>query len=333
MVPRTIRRVLVAARGDDAAQVVAALEAGGVEAVAVFGEEDAESPHLDVASWQAPLVRAPRLDDALLPDDIVAAALDAGADAVHPGTGPGRDDPALARAVTLAGLAWIGAPGPRAADEAPDARALVMVVLRDAAGASVVLGAHLVLSGAAFDPDLTVAPAAVSGRRAADPVAVDRGAAGVWTIAWPADGRGPAATRAGLVPGWAHHRVAGQSVPLAEVRLFAGDAAIDGTLGASAAEEEAWVEATVRAASDGVAGVVQGLDGVVVAVDQPVRRGQVLARPRFVGPTAHVALVRARAALEAASVQGADTNLPELVATLSDPSVWRLAGAGTLRAP
>ncbi len=108
-VQRTVRRVLVAARGVEAAGIVARLEAAGVECVAVFDASDAEAPHLDVASWAVPLPASLAGDAAAI--DRAAAlcglALDAGADGVVPDADLAGEAGA-ARVVANLGLAWVG---------------------------------------------------------------------------------------------------------------------------------------------------------------------------------------------------------------------------------
>src|SRR5262245_65527738 len=61
---------------------------------------------------------------------IVAAALAAGADAVHPGYGFLAEDPGFARRVLAAGLTWVGPP-----PEAMEAMALKIQARKQAAAA------------------------------------------------------------------------------------------------------------------------------------------------------------------------------------------------------
>lgn len=108
-VQRTIRRVLVAARGEPAATLIELLEGHAIETVAVFDTRDADAPHLDAASWAVPLPEHPPERHAGVLCD---QALDAGADAILPGPdGPLAGDADAARTVGTCGLAWIG-PGP-----------------------------------------------------------------------------------------------------------------------------------------------------------------------------------------------------------------------------
>lgn len=106
---RSIQRVLVACRGDVGASVVASIEAAGMESVAVYTDIDAGMPYLDDAAYAVRLGEEEG-DPYALPMRIVSAALDGGADAVHPGLGPLARSPDAARTIMNVGLAWIGPP-------------------------------------------------------------------------------------------------------------------------------------------------------------------------------------------------------------------------------
>ncbi len=106
---RTIQRVLVACRGEAGAAVARRIEASGLEAVALYADADAEDSWLDEVSYATRIAT----DDGDPYQDgwkIVSAALDAGCDAVHPGTSPVATRAEHAHMVLNVGLAWIGAP-------------------------------------------------------------------------------------------------------------------------------------------------------------------------------------------------------------------------------
>ncbi|MBM4393092.1 MAG: hypothetical protein FJ090_18365 [Deltaproteobacteria bacterium] len=106
--PRTISRVLVADRGEVGARLVRAVEAAGLESVAVFSDEDAEAAHLDEAAFAVRIPPSLAGDPYMDAVGLVTAALDSGADAVHPGfRGMGRNVE-FARIVHNVGLAWLG---------------------------------------------------------------------------------------------------------------------------------------------------------------------------------------------------------------------------------
>lgn len=139
--------VLVANRGEIARRIFATLAGLGVEAVAVYTDADAGSPHVAAAD------RALRIGSYLSVDDIVTAALDAGADAVHPGYGFLSERAALATAVEVAGLVWIGPPATAIEAMGDKIRAKETVA---AAGVPVVPG----VSGAGLDDAALVDAAA-----------------------------------------------------------------------------------------------------------------------------------------------------------------------------
>ena len=105
-----ITRLLVANRGEIARRVFASCRALGIGTVAVFSDADAGAPHVAEADRAVRLPGVASAATYLNTGAIVAAALAAGADAVHPGYGFLSEDPGLARAVIGAGLTWVGPP-------------------------------------------------------------------------------------------------------------------------------------------------------------------------------------------------------------------------------
>lgn len=106
---RNLQRVLAACTGGDAAVVVRSVQAMGLEVIAAFDEASAEAPWVESADWEAPLVARDADDDPWGdPQRLVSAALDAGADALHPGAGQSAASTELARLTTASGLAWLG---------------------------------------------------------------------------------------------------------------------------------------------------------------------------------------------------------------------------------
>lgn len=106
--PQLFRRVLVANRGEIAIRIMRACRELGIETVAVFSAADRTAKHVRYADLALPIGEAPSVESYLCIDRIVEAALQARADAVHPGYGFLAENPEFARAVAAAGLTFIG---------------------------------------------------------------------------------------------------------------------------------------------------------------------------------------------------------------------------------
>src|SRR5580692_5119533 len=99
--------LMVANRGEVAVRVLRTAAEQGWSTVAVYGVDDAPGRHTRLADTAVALPGrgvAAYLDRAAL----VAAAVGAGATAVHPGWGFLSEDAEFARDVEAAGLVWVG---------------------------------------------------------------------------------------------------------------------------------------------------------------------------------------------------------------------------------
>jgi acyl-CoA carboxylase subunit alpha len=105
-----ITRVLAANRGEIARRIFRSCRETGIGCVAVFSDPDAGAPHAAEADAAVRLPGSSPADTYLNGPAIVAAAVAARADAVHPGYGFLSEDAGFARAVQAAGLTWIGPP-------------------------------------------------------------------------------------------------------------------------------------------------------------------------------------------------------------------------------
>ncbi len=105
-----IKSILVANRGEIARRVFATCRSEGIDAVAVFSDADANSPHVREADAAVRLTGNTSSETYLRGELVIDAALRAGADAIHPGYGFLSENADFAQQVQNAGLTWIGPP-------------------------------------------------------------------------------------------------------------------------------------------------------------------------------------------------------------------------------
>jgi len=330
--------VLVAARGPLAVRVVRTCQRLGVRAVSVHGDADADALHVVEADDSVLLGPAPPEDSYLDRRRVLEAARQSGASAVHPGGGALAADASFARAVLDAGLAWLGA-APEVLDRlspgappGPGERHLAVHLL---AGADVVPLAVLELTPAGDEPLVAAAPPArardlapvveLAVRAAAD--AGLRGVASAEVVLGPDAGVRLHALRPWLpVEHPVSEVLTGHDLVEQQLRLAHGEPA----LAARAPADDRCV-LLLRVYAEPAAGdqrLTAWREPSGARVDSGCREGDVvlpwydplLATVTVAGPTRADVLVRARAAVEAFTVQGARTTLPRLAGVLADPS-------------
>ncbi|MBC7186178.1 MAG: acetyl-CoA carboxylase biotin carboxylase subunit [Calditrichaeota bacterium] len=102
------KRVLIANRGEIAVRIMRACRELDIETVAVFSEVDRSARHVRYADYAFPIGGGPATESYLCQERIIEAALQAKAEAIHPGYGFLAENAAFARAVETAGLVFVG---------------------------------------------------------------------------------------------------------------------------------------------------------------------------------------------------------------------------------
>jgi 3-methylcrotonyl-CoA carboxylase alpha subunit len=106
----TIRRVLIANRGEIAIRVIRACREAGIESVAVYSDADALARHVRAADRAVRIGPPPAVESYLSIPALLDAARQTQADAIHPGYGFLSERAAFARACEDADIIFIGPP-------------------------------------------------------------------------------------------------------------------------------------------------------------------------------------------------------------------------------
>jgi 3-methylcrotonyl-CoA carboxylase alpha subunit len=104
------RRILIANRGEIAVRIMRTCRELGTETVAVYSDADRKALHVLEADSAMYIGPSPPTESYLRIDSVVQAAVDSGAEALHPGYGLLSENPALAEACAEAGVVFIGPP-------------------------------------------------------------------------------------------------------------------------------------------------------------------------------------------------------------------------------
>lgn len=105
---KTIKKILVANRGEIALRIMKAAKKMGISTIAVFSEADRNTPYVKYADAAICIGEPPAANSYLLFDKIIGAAKELGADAIHPGYGFLSENPYFAENVEKENIIFIG---------------------------------------------------------------------------------------------------------------------------------------------------------------------------------------------------------------------------------
>ena len=122
-------KILIANRGEIAVRIIRACKEMGIATVAVYSEADKNALHVALAD-QCYCIGGPEASESYLNENqIISAAILAGAQAVHPGYGFLSENAHFARACRRNGLVFIG-PDPESMERLSD-KAILKALIRD----------------------------------------------------------------------------------------------------------------------------------------------------------------------------------------------------------
>ena len=116
---KKINKVLVANRGEIALRIMRTCREMGINTVAVYSEADRQAPFTRYADEAVCIGPPPSAQSYLVPENILKAAKQTKADAIHPGYGFLSENSKFAAAVEKAGFIFIG-PSPESMDTMGD---------------------------------------------------------------------------------------------------------------------------------------------------------------------------------------------------------------------
>ncbi len=101
-------KILIANRGEIACRIIRSANKLGIKTVAVYSEADAVARHVSMADEAIAIGAAPASQSYLVIENIIQAALDTGAEAIHPGYGFLSENANFASACADNGIVFIG---------------------------------------------------------------------------------------------------------------------------------------------------------------------------------------------------------------------------------
>jgi len=104
------KKILIANRGEIACRVIKTARQMGIATVAVYSDADARAPFVKMADEAVHIGPSPASESYLIPEKIIAACKQTGAEAVHPGYGFLSERTSFAEALAKEGIEFIGPP-------------------------------------------------------------------------------------------------------------------------------------------------------------------------------------------------------------------------------
>ena len=101
-------KILIANRGEIAVRIIRACRNMGIQSVAVYSKEDQNSLHTQLADQRICIGEGPAKINYLNMDQLITAAINTGADAIHPGYGFLSENSEFVRRCKENGIAFIG---------------------------------------------------------------------------------------------------------------------------------------------------------------------------------------------------------------------------------
>ncbi len=120
---KEIKKILIANRGEIACRIIRTARKMNIKTVAVYSYADRDAPHRHFADEAVHIGPSPSSESYLVIEKIIKAALETGANAIHPGYGFLSENPAFVRACEAANIIFIG----------PSAESMEAMGLKDAA--------------------------------------------------------------------------------------------------------------------------------------------------------------------------------------------------------
>src|SRR3990167_5603659 len=104
------KKILIANRGEIACRVIKTARRMGIQTVAVYSDADARAPFVQMADEAVHIGPSPAAQSYLIPEKIIAACKQTGAQAVHPGYGFLSERASFVEALEAECIAFIGPP-------------------------------------------------------------------------------------------------------------------------------------------------------------------------------------------------------------------------------